>query len=265
MSWDRLNRTQGTRRRQAGGLGLCWTPHSPPAVTEPGFVCLSKQEERGSGLPGVAPQTAPRPEEAAGAQPGSQRPRVLRGAPGGQANRAARALAPWAGGLVKSSSPCRTGEAGWLGAGPEWASFPLPWLCLAASDLIPWDAGPGPAPVSSLCLACQQQLSVKWSIDLPLLLWRVSGHSIRAPPVITGMQGATFSEARRAGHSPWASSTLRSPRPRFFSISKQPGSWWGCQQQLSIKRSIDLPLLLWWGSGHSIWVPLVSTAGPGVK
>lgn len=42
MSWDRLNRTRGIWRRQAGGLGLCWTPHSPPMVTEPAFVCLSK-------------------------------------------------------------------------------------------------------------------------------------------------------------------------------------------------------------------------------
>lgn len=32
----------GIWRRQAGGLGLCWTPHSPPVVTEPAFVCLSK-------------------------------------------------------------------------------------------------------------------------------------------------------------------------------------------------------------------------------
>lgn len=42
MSWDRLNRTQGIWRRRAGGLGLCWTPHSPPVVTKPAFVCLSK-------------------------------------------------------------------------------------------------------------------------------------------------------------------------------------------------------------------------------
>lgn len=121
LSWERPSRTRGTRRRQAGGLGLCWTPHSPAVVTEPAFVCLSKQEDRGRGCLGRL-HKQPRGERRRPGQVGSQWPRGLRtGRPEARLSEPTRGLGDWDGSggwsplvpLVEAAGKEGRGGEGW--------------------------------------------------------------------------------------------------------------------------------------------------------